>query len=285
MGLERLEQMLYETYAPPPMLAPYVRFFWALEASLEPGEEFVHRSMADGCVEMVFHYRSSFDEITNDGLLAASPIASIQAQSTSFRRFVTDRSFGIFGAYLYPFAIPRLFSLPAFDLTNISPDLGSVFGKKGSLLDEEVAAARDNTERVRAASRFLIKKLASSSRELSPVHTAVHTILHRKGNIDIPALAKEYGISKRQFERKFKEVAGLSPKLYSRVARFQAATHFKLSGRADLTEVAYACGYYDQSHFIHDFREFSGYTPKEYFWNEAEGTQYMNTEQMSHFSN
>lgn len=277
--------MLYQTYAPPPELAPYVRFYWALEADLDPGETFVHRSMADGCVEMVFHYRSAFDEITNNGLIEASPIASIQAQSSTYRRFVTKNTFGIFGAYLYPFAIPKLFSLPASDLTNISPDLASVFGKQGLLLDEQVAAATDNLDRVRLVSHFLVEKLQTSKREISPVHSAVHTILQSKGNVRTQDLADNHNISKRQFERKFKELAGMSPKLYSRVMRFQAATHFKLHGRADLAEVAYACGYYDQSHFIHDFREFSGYTPKEYFWNEAEGTQYIDTEQMSHFSN
>ena len=56
--------------------------------------------------------------------------------------------------------------------------------------------------------------------------------------------------------------------------RFQAATQHKTGEKVDLTDIAHNCGYYDQSHFINDFREFSGYTPKEYFWNIAEGTQY-----------
>jgi hypothetical protein len=83
--------MLYQVFDPPANLAPYVRFFWALEVDVAPGEVFVHRSMADGCVEMVFHYRSAFDEITPDELIESSPLASIQAQSTRFRRFVTGK--------------------------------------------------------------------------------------------------------------------------------------------------------------------------------------------------
>jgi len=90
-------------------------------------------------------------------------------------------------------------------------------------------------------------------------------------------MARRHSLSTRHFERKFKEFAGLSPKLYSRIIRFQAATQHKLTGIRDLTKIAYACGYYDQSHFINDFREFSGYTPKEYFWSEADGTQYINS--------
>jgi AraC-like DNA-binding protein len=277
--------MLYQVFDPPANLAPYVRFFWALEADVAPGEEFVHRSMADGCVEMVFHYRSAFDEITPDELIESSPLASIQAQSTRFRRFVTNKSFGIFGAYLYPFAIPRLFGFPASDFTNISPDLTSVFGHEGSILDERMCTAPTNEGRIAIISEFLTAKLNARIRELPVIFRSVHTILANKGTLAIESLAAEHNISKRQFERRFKDLAGLSPKLYSRVIRFQAATQFKLNGTRDLTEIAYACGYYDQSHFINDFREFSGYTPKEYFWNAAEGTQYMDTEQMSHFSN
>lgn len=285
MGLEELVRMLYQVFEPTPELAPFVRFFWALESDVGPGEEFVHRSMADGCVEIVFHYRGVFDELTAAGAVADSPLASIQAQSTTYRRFVTTESFGIFGAYLYPFAIPKLFSFPASDFTNISPDLESVFGFDGRRLDERVSSADCNEDRVSIVSNFFRAKLNAAKRELPPIFRSVHSIIDAKGAVNIPQLAREQTVSTRQFERRFKEIAGLSPKLYSRVVRFQAATQHKMSGNRDLTDIAYACGYYDQSHFINDFREFSGYSPKEYFWNEAEGTQYMDTQQMSHFSN
>ena len=277
--------MLYQTFAPPPLLEPFVRFFWVLEADADDNNEFVHRSIADCCVEMVFHYREAFDEITPQGMIECSPLANIQAQSTQYRRYVTRRSFGIFGVYMYPFAIPRFFSIAASDLTNISPDLRSVLGYEGTLLDERVAEARSTQERISIVSDFLLSKLHAEKRDLPYMHGAIHSVMGSNGSVRIETLAKEYGMSKRHFERKFKEIAGLSPKLYSRVARFQAATHFKFHGCRDLAEIAYSCGYYDQSHFTNEFREFSGYTPSEYFWNIAEGTQYINPEKMSHFSN
>ena len=269
--------MLYQTFAPSQQLAPYVRFFWALEAEVAPGEEFVHRSMADGCVEIVFHYRAKFDEIDVEGLRLDSPVATIQAQSTSFRRFSTSESFGIFGAYLYPYAIPRLFAFPASDFTNISPELDSVFGVEGTRLEEQIVAAENNQDRVALASRFLEQKLGASKRELPPIYRAIDSVITAAGDVKITELARQHDLSTRQFERKFKEFAGLNPKLYSRVVRFQAATQHKLAGVLDLTDIAYACGYYDQSHFIKDFRQFSGFTPKEYFWDTVEGTQYMNS--------
>jgi transcriptional regulator GlxA family with amidase domain len=148
-----------------------------------------------------------------------------------------------------------------------------------------MCTAPTNEARIAIISEFLAQKLDSNTRELPVLYRAVHTVLANNGTLTVDSLAAEHGISKRQFERRFKDLAGLSPKLYSRVIRFQAATQFKLNGTRDLTEIAYASGYYDQSHFINDFREFSGYTPKQYFWNTAEGTQYIDPEQMSHFSN
>ena len=247
-----------------------------MEAEVAPGEEFVHRSMADGCVEIVFHYRARFDEVDAVGIATPSALSTIQAQSTRFRRFVARESFGIFGAYLYPYAIPRLFASPAADFTNISPELDDVFGLEGKLLEEEMATALSNADRVGIVSRFLETKLANSRRGIPDIYRAIDSIIHSAADVRIADLAREHGLSIRQFERKFKEFAGLNPKLYSRVMRFQAATRYKLDGVRDLTEIAYACGYYDQSHFINDFRRFSGYTPKEYFWRDAEGTQYMN---------
>jgi AraC-like DNA-binding protein len=267
--------MLYRVFAPPARLAPYVRFFWALEGDVVPGEEFTHRSVADGSVEMVFHYRGAFSELTAAGETAASTRANIQAQSTGYRRFVGRESFGIFGVYLFPFAIPRLFSLPASELTDISPDLEDVLGIEAARLDEMIGLAQDNEKRVRIASQFLVGKLDSGSWDVFPVNHAVKRIMDAKGAVDVLSLARDLTLSRRQFERRFKEVAGLSPKLYSRVIRFQAATQFKVSGFTDLASIAYECGYYDQSHFTNDFRRFSGYTPKQYFLSDAEGTQYL----------
>ena len=270
--------MLYQVFDPPSHLAPYVRFFWALEADVAAGEEFVHRSMADGSVEIVFHYRGTFDELLPDGTAERSPLSNIQAQSTSFRRFSTNTNFGLFGTYLFPFAIPKLFGIPATELTNLSPDLSSIFAREGGELTERMITALNNEDRVLVMSGFLTEKLMLARRDLPPIFRSVHQIMDSSGSLSINDLATNFNISKRQFERKFKELAGLSPKLYSRVIRFQAATRHKVSGSRDLTAIAYDCGYYDQSHFINDFKEFSGYTPKEYFWSQAEGSQYMDAD-------
>ncbi|MBC8045504.1 MAG: AraC family transcriptional regulator, partial [Fimbriimonadaceae bacterium] len=91
---------------------------------------------------------------------------------------------------------------------------------------------------------------------------------------NVEQLARQNFLSIRQFERNFKEFSGFRPKLFSRIIRFQSALSEYDNKGKPLTEIAYACGYYDQSHFIHDFKEFSGHYPKHYFSGKAEGAEY-----------
>jgi AraC-like DNA-binding protein len=153
-------------------------------------------------------------------------------------------------------------------------DFRSLLGVEGGLLEERIMTARDDAERVAILSVFLERRLDRDLRELPPVFTSINRIIEARGMIDVGTLSVELSLSHRQFERKFKEFSGFSPKLYSRIARFQAALCEYGSGKS-LTDIAYDCGYYDQSHFISDFREFSGYNPKIYFSGKAEGSDYL----------
>lgn len=86
-----------------------------------------------------------------------------------------------------------------------------------------------------------------------------------------------FNLSERQFERKFREYSGFNPKLCMRIVRFEEACNFYgHSGQKTMTEIAHECGYYDQSHFIRDFKEFSGYEPGHYFSGRAEGVEWRN---------
>src|SRR5262245_28221183 len=109
--------MKYYTIPPSAKLAPYVRMFWVYEGEASAAQPYIYRGFADGCTEMVFHYRGVYDELVGDDRLR-SIHAGIHAQTRRFTRFVVDRDWSIFGCYLYPFALPKLFGLPASDFTD-----------------------------------------------------------------------------------------------------------------------------------------------------------------------
>ena len=265
--------MKYLTIPPPPSLARYVRCFWVYEGEAAKDKPYIYRSFADGSAELVFHYRGVYDQLINDRS-EKSISAGIHAQTGKVTRFIVRRDWGIFGCYLYPFAIPKLFSYPATDLTDQLIDFHSLLGKIGSELQERMLDADSNLRRLNILAEFLESRLDRTRRDLPEMVSSINHVIEARGLVDIDRLAKRFCLSKRQFERKFKEFSGFSPKLYSRIIRFQSALK-EYGSKKSLTDIAYDCGYYDQSHFINDFREFSGYNPKIYFLGKAEGTEYL----------
>ena len=265
----------YVTYLPAPALRPWVRCYWGLSGDASARDPFVHRTVADGCVEIVFHVRERFDEIGAAGRPDYSSPTCLQGPSTAFRRYRATAPFAIFGAYLYPHAVPRLFSIPVRTITNASPDLGTALGRAGTQLERRLLGTEHLAEHVALLDAFLNARLAAGGMESAPMSRAIATIIGTGGAVRLDALVRACSLSTRQFQRRFIDFAGLTPKLFQRVVRFQAATHRLTAPPATLARLAAECGYYDQSHLVRDFREFAGYAPSEYFRGGAEGTQYL----------
>jgi AraC-like DNA-binding protein len=263
--------MQYISIPPPIQLAPYVRSFWVLKGEASKEIPYIYRSFADGCPEIICHYNGAFKEITHSGNIISSPLYHLHSQSQHFRRFIATENFSIFGVYLYPFALPQLFNLPSYAVTNHHPDIETLLGQAGKQLQEQMLLAKTTAQRIAITSRFLENRLLQP---WQPIHTAIKKVLQGKEAANINQLAYSFNLSTRQFERKFKEQAGFSPKLYSRIARFHKALQ-QYGTTLPLTQIAYNCGYYDQSHFIRDFKAFSGHHPKTYFSGKAEGTEYL----------
>lgn len=229
--------------------------------------------MADTCVEMVFHYKGRFSEI-NDGKTEETTLTSLQGPASKIKRFTISESFGIFGVYFFPYSLPLLFGIQASDLVNQLPDLSTSLGQDGSMLEEQMMMAADTPERVKIMTAFLEKRLSKTTNQEHRVISIIQEVLTTKGNISIGRASESAFLSRRQFERKFKEFAGLPPKLFMRIVRFQAACNHFSNNIKSLTAIAHECGYYDQSHFIHDFKQFSGHCPRQFFSAEAEGTEW-----------
>jgi AraC-like DNA-binding protein len=265
--------MNYYTIPPPAHLTPYVRCFWVLEHDFGAGEDsYIYRSVADGCVEMVFHYRAIFDELVTDGQ-PHNWQSGIHFQSSRYRRFETKQSFGIFGAYIYPFAVPYFFKVPSEETSNEMLGLDTFLGCEGRELEEKIMIAPGNSKRVEILTAFLEKRLLHIRIKDDTIAASIKHIIHSGKMNTVEELAYQFNLSTRQFDRKFKAYAGFGPKMYLRLVRLSNA--LKQDGRnKSLSYIAHECGYYDQSHFIHDVKAFTGYHPSFYFSGKAEGTEY-----------
>lgn len=263
----------YSTMSPSQPLAGFVKSYWILESD----EAYTHYAMADVCAEMVFHYSGQFDELVEDEAYSPSFLAGIQGPSSRTRQFRSDRAFGIFGIYFYPHALGSLFNISTAALTNEMPDLISFLGPEGNALEEQMLSAINNHERRSIMERFLLKRLPHTKQEPS-VFAAIQHIIREQGLVQVGELGTKYFLSQRQFERKFRTTTGFAPKLFSRIVRFHSALRFYGKKNYRLTDIAHYCGYYDQSHFIHDFRAFSGQHPFNYFSGLSGATEWRDAE-------
>jgi AraC-like DNA-binding protein len=261
--------MQYFTLAPPVSLEKFVRYFWVLESKTA----YTHHSMGSGCPELIFHYTNQFHEIKEKGEREISFHSGLHAASCNSRQFITSSAFGIFGAYLYPYAITELFGIGANTLINQMPNLPTLLGNDGRILEEEMLLAKSNAARYNILSTFLENRLLKSKQQHLPVFDVIRQVIESGGAKKVQEVHTEAYLSLRQFERVFRHYTGMAPKTFTRISRFHRALE-QYGSHNSLTQIAYHCGYYDQSHFIHDFKEFSGLHPKTFFTGSAAGNSW-----------
>ena len=177
----------------------------------------------------------------------------------------SDEQTSVIGVHFKPGGIFPFLNLPADELHNQHVGLDDLW--------DPVVADALRTQLLETATpddKFRVLENALLARIRQPAtHPAVAFALRYFH--DIPHLAKmadvtaKIGFSQRTFIRRFSEEVGLTPKAFCRVRRFQRVLKLVHNARdVDWTEVALSCGYFDQAHFIHDFRAFSGINPTAY---------------------
>ncbi len=233
--------------------------------------------MPNGEASMVFNLREDPIRIYEDGEYGGfrsygqAVISGARTRSFVIDSAQQDRVFGIqFAAGgAFPF-----FRMPASEMENQSVDLDSLWPGIAREFRERLLAAASIPEMFVLAEEYLLAQLV---RPLE-LHPAVQYAKQRLGahfpTGRVATVLEEVGISQRRFIQLFHEQVGLTPKAFSRVRRFQRILQTIHGSRAvDWIDVALNCGYYDQAHFIHDFREFSGLTPTYYL---ASATEHLN---------
>lgn len=256
--------MVYQQIKPSRPLAPFIRSFWILEGNTQANLPGTYRLMADAMPNFVFHYKNQFF-VEGGGRSTKGSIGGFRGQTTRYKALKVLGEFGLIGVYLFSYSVPVLFGYSAKELTDQLLDLDTFMGKEGRLLEEQIIMAQNNIQRIHILERFFLQRLACARKMDTISQSCIQQILYAKEEITLQDLAKQANISKRQLERKFSTYAGLSPKLFSRVIRFQKTLKSTTIPTKNLTQLAYEKGYYDQSHFIRDFKEFSGLHPKFYF--------------------
>jgi AraC-like DNA-binding protein len=256
--------MHYEVFKPSKLLEPYVECIWLLVSSVDAAQASGEIVLPDGKMELVIHFGDPYS--ISRGKRFSKQARSLLSGQITERIFLKPMGItGMIAARFRAFGASKFFEFPLNEIVDQVIDLDSYIGPRAFELEEKIFNAKSHQDRVTVLDGFLIDRLKRSANEDHFVAQACRYIAQSGGEYSITNLASLVGLSERQIERKFLSQVGISPKLFSRVARFQKFVSMaKLDPQLTLTDAALACGYYDQAHFIRDFREFSGMSPSQF---------------------
>lgn len=257
--------MNYQVYDAVTELQPFVKCFWTLDDECRD-EIIKQRVVPDGCMEMIFHYGDLYRQYFDDGSSIEQPRSFIFGQIKKYIEIAPTGVSGIVAARFFPEGLLPFLNIPVSDLEDKAVSLDVVFGEKGKELEDRVIPVADNLQRIKLIEEFLLSRLSEPQTIDAITRSCVEAIFQSQGQLDVVQLADKMNISKRNIERKFVTAIGMSPKQLSKVVRLQAAMKMLEQKKfSNLTSLAYENGYYDQAHFIKDFKEFTGMSPKSFF--------------------
>lgn len=251
--------MILEQHVPASPLSEHVHRFWYFDGIL--GTTARERLLPDGTSNVIV------DLGANDSLISGA----------HSKYFVIEASVAmhVMGIWFKPGGAYRFLPLPASEIRDRHVALDDVWGSLASELRERMLAAPTVAEKFAVTERLLLERLQRGREH----HPAVCFALSQFGRVArVTPVIDAIGISKRRFEQVFADEVGLTPKLFCRVQRFQRVLHLvnqanNEANDVDWADVALSCGYFDQSHFIHDFKSFSGINPTDYV---TRGSRYVN---------
>src|SRR5262245_29966437 len=257
---------IFNFYKPKPPLSKFVDSFWLYEGYVP--ERKTERILPTGTLELVINLRQNelrfYDPERHEN---CSRFSGAIVSGASGRGFAPDTAGEalIIGVHFKPGGAFPFLGLPAGDLADTHVDLETIWGPSAGRLRERLCEARTSAERFQVLQDALLGRLRHGMEPHYAVSTALEMFGRNLGGPIVREAAKYLGLSQRRFIQVFKEEVGMTPKLFSRIQRFQQTRAFILQNPSpNWANLALDFGYFDQSHLIREFLEFSGLSPTAY---------------------
>ncbi len=258
--------MHYKVAYPSEKLKPYVKQYWTIRNSLSEGQHYKQRIVPGGMPELILYTGNRPVATTNSRTMEDNFL--LNGQHHDFYDLVITKDLSVFSIVFHPHGLSQFFNLPLNAIASQSVPLHYINKKMSDALKCQLTDLVSFEKRIAVIEAYLIKLLAENENgyEFSRINTTVEVIKSSMGHAKINDLAGVSCLSRKQFERKFLNFIGISPRKYLNIIRFQSAIYnHSLKPHYSLTQIAYQSGYYDQSHFINEFRKLSGLTPRRFF--------------------
>jgi AraC-like DNA-binding protein len=234
-------------------LSDFVDLLWLAEDYRQPHAS--ERLLPTGSMGLVL----SLDQSRR----GADVVAGAQSRFTILD---TSRPLSLIGVRFKPGGGFPFFGVPAGALQDCNATLDTLWGQQARSLREQLLEADTPTAKFRILERFLLHRLrlARAPARNPAVEYAV-AALSSSTTPSVASVVEHIGSTPRRFIEAFRDQVGLTPKVFSRISRFRRAIDtMRSTATFELTTIALECGYFDQAHFIHDFRAFAGVSPSAY---------------------
>lgn len=253
----------FHRYHPQPPLSDFINFLWLMKDNHSPHH--MERVLPDGSVSLIINLEEDLFKVYNQedhkqfksyrGSLLYGPHSRFVVIDTACQA-------STMGVHFKPGGALPFLNLPADVLRNEHISLDTLWGPEALELREQLLESEKPAARFAVLEQFLMKQMNRSATHHPAVIFALQKLQANHGSTKIADVIEQIGLSQRRFIQLFKEEVGLTPKQFDRLHRFQHVLRLIEAGEpVEWTDLALACGYYDQAHFIHDFRSFSGFSP------------------------
>lgn len=257
--------MKYNEYIPGTALQPYVKCYYLYESDANFVVE--DKAFATGCIEFMFNLGTGRWQTDSGQGFQTTPLVELWGQVIQPLTFKSLGPNTMLGIRFYPHTASIFLNTDVSVFNNQVTDLTDVSGKSISELHSKLYDSTAITERIELIEAFLLKRLASFEHKLARtglLNNVINELKQEDFFDNIENVASRYGITSRYLQKLFLQHTGLTPKLYSKINRFQNSLLLIAKKNASLTTIAYECGYFDQSHFIREFKTFTGVVPSGY---------------------
>ena len=259
---------IFDFYKPKPPLSKFVDNFWVYKG-YEP-EQKTGRILPTGTLELVINLRQNellfYDAERRENCSRFSGAIVSGAQG---RGLVPDAPEEpcIIGVHFKPGGAFPFLGLPAGELADTHVDLATLWGSSADRLRQRLCEAGTSAERFQLLQEALLGRLCYGVEQHYAVSAALEIFWKNQAGLTVRNAAKYLGLSERRFIQVFKTEVGMTPKLFSRIQRFQQTrTFIQQNPTPNWAGLAVDLGYFDQSHLIREFLEFSGLTPTDYLY-------------------
>jgi AraC-like DNA-binding protein len=257
--------MKFKIVSPSGFLRKYIKYYCFMDSDTHDGDV-TERVIPTENIQLMFHYKNPFVVYNKTGSATRQPRSIVSGLSNTFSDVSTFGDAGVVFVLFHPAGACHFFEFPLVHIENKSINLSDIFTTEISQVEDDLFLERSIAGKILVIEKFLTKKFSPiPSYDDLIIQNGVDYIRHCKGQINAGILSDKLSTTSKTLERKFSRYLGKTPKQVIKLIRFQKViTDLSTIQYSNLTEYAYRNGYFDQAHFIKDFKEYSGYTPKEF---------------------